>query len=181
MQNPFLILVVLLISGGLFMFTFESTQFNLEGFILVLLASFIGGIRWTLTQVLMQKAELGKCSVTVEPQLTKRSKIHQHSQCIEYLTATPNDTKGFWVLVFISDIKHNTEDFKYDCYCMKWKNRQGDRPKNSYGLQQSLGRWNVSKELPHGWQGPCFPSITLASSPSAGAGLVKHGFKIWYA
>ncbi|XP_040907762.1 solute carrier family 35 member C2 [Toxotes jaculatrix] len=57
--NPFLILVVLLISSGLFMFTFQSTQFNLEGFIMVLLASFIGGIRWTLTQLLMQKAELG--------------------------------------------------------------------------------------------------------------------------
>ncbi|KAM4570989.1 solute carrier family 35 member C2-like [Fundulus diaphanus] len=57
--NPFLILVVLLIASGLFMFTFESTQFNMEGFIMVLLASFIGGIRWTLTQVLMQKAELG--------------------------------------------------------------------------------------------------------------------------
>ncbi|XP_074537532.1 solute carrier family 35 member C2-like [Halichoeres trimaculatus] len=57
--NPFLIVVVLLIATGLFMFTFESTQFNLEGFIMVLLASFIGGIRWTLTQVLMQKAELG--------------------------------------------------------------------------------------------------------------------------
>ncbi|KAM6924696.1 solute carrier family 35 member C2-like [Xenentodon cancila] len=57
--NPFLILVVLLISGGLFMFTYKATQFNLEGFIMVLLASFIGGIRWTLTQVLMQKADLG--------------------------------------------------------------------------------------------------------------------------
>ncbi|XP_023650947.1 solute carrier family 35 member C2 isoform X4 [Paramormyrops kingsleyae] len=57
--NPFLIVVVLLISSGLFMFTFKSTQFNLEGFIMVLLASFIGGIRWTLTQVLIQKAELG--------------------------------------------------------------------------------------------------------------------------
>uniref|UniRef100_A0A8B9KZI4 Collagen alpha-1(XX) chain n=1 Tax=Astyanax mexicanus TaxID=7994 RepID=A0A8B9KZI4_ASTMX len=57
--NPFLILVVILISSGLFMFTLKSTQFNLEGFIMVLLASFIGGIRWTLTQVLMQKAELG--------------------------------------------------------------------------------------------------------------------------
>ncbi|XP_057680164.1 solute carrier family 35 member C2 isoform X2 [Corythoichthys intestinalis] len=57
--NPFLILVVLLIASGLFMFTFQSTQFNLEGFLMVLLASFIGGIRWTLTQVLMQKAELG--------------------------------------------------------------------------------------------------------------------------
>lgn len=27
---------------------------------MVLLASFIGGIRWTLTQLLMQKAELGE-------------------------------------------------------------------------------------------------------------------------
>lgn len=57
--NPFLILVVILIASGLFMFTLKSTQFNMEGFIMVLLASFIGGIRWTLTQVLMQKAELG--------------------------------------------------------------------------------------------------------------------------
>ncbi|KAJ0036439.1 hypothetical protein NQD34_005116 [Periophthalmus magnuspinnatus] len=57
--NPFLLLVVLLISVGLFMFTYKSTQFNLEGFLMVLLASFIGGIRWTLTQLLMQKAELG--------------------------------------------------------------------------------------------------------------------------
>ncbi|XP_008316509.1 solute carrier family 35 member C2 [Cynoglossus semilaevis] len=57
--NPFLIPVVLLISSGLFMFTYKSTQFNVEGFVLVLLASFIGGIRWTLTQILTQKAELG--------------------------------------------------------------------------------------------------------------------------
>lgn len=42
------------------MFTLKSTQFNLEGFIMVLLASFIGGIRWTLTQLLIQKAELGE-------------------------------------------------------------------------------------------------------------------------
>uniref|UniRef100_H2XXD0 Solute carrier family 35 member C2 n=2 Tax=Ciona intestinalis TaxID=7719 RepID=H2XXD0_CIOIN len=54
-----LVFVVLLISSGLFMFVFESTQFNLEGFILVLSASFIGGIRWTLSQVLTQKKELG--------------------------------------------------------------------------------------------------------------------------
>ncbi|KAM9342887.1 solute carrier family 35 member C2-like isoform 2-T3 [Pholidichthys leucotaenia] len=57
--NPFLVLVVLLISSGLFMFTFKSIQFNMEGFVMVLMASFIGGIRWTLTQVLVQKAELG--------------------------------------------------------------------------------------------------------------------------
>ncbi|XP_036273610.1 solute carrier family 35 member C2 isoform X2 [Pipistrellus kuhlii] len=54
-----LVLVVLLIAGGLFMFTYKSTQFNMEGFALVLGASFIGGIRWTLTQILLQKADLG--------------------------------------------------------------------------------------------------------------------------
>uniref|UniRef100_A0A4W5NWJ0 Solute carrier family 35 member C2 n=1 Tax=Hucho hucho TaxID=62062 RepID=A0A4W5NWJ0_9TELE len=57
--NPYLIVVVLLIASGLFMFTFKSAQFNIKGFIMVLLALFIGGIRWTLTQVLIQKAELG--------------------------------------------------------------------------------------------------------------------------
>ncbi|OPJ85058.1 solute carrier family 35 member C2 [Patagioenas fasciata monilis] len=54
-----LLLVVLLIAGGLFMFTYKSTQFNAQGFVLVLCASFLGGIRWTLTQILTQKAELG--------------------------------------------------------------------------------------------------------------------------
>ncbi|KAE8575496.1 hypothetical protein XENTR_v10003853 [Xenopus tropicalis] len=58
-MRPGLILVVLLISGGLFMFTFKSTQFNTGGFVLVLAASAFGGVRWTLTQLLMQKAELG--------------------------------------------------------------------------------------------------------------------------
>ena len=54
-----LIIVVFFISAGLFMFVYKSSQFNLEGFILVLLASFTGGIRWTLTQILSQKEELG--------------------------------------------------------------------------------------------------------------------------
>lgn len=58
-QRVTLLPVVLLIAGGLFMFTYKSTQFNAQGFVLVLCASFLGGIRWTLTQILMQKAELG--------------------------------------------------------------------------------------------------------------------------
>lgn len=58
-QRVALLLVVLLITGGLFMFTYKSTQFNAQGFVLVLCASYLGGIRWTLMQILMQKAELG--------------------------------------------------------------------------------------------------------------------------
>ncbi|XP_044277229.1 solute carrier family 35 member C2 [Varanus komodoensis] len=54
-----LMLVVLLIAGGLFLFTYKATQFDAEGFALVLGASFLGGIRWTLTQILLQKEELG--------------------------------------------------------------------------------------------------------------------------
>ncbi|KAF8561974.1 hypothetical protein P879_10138 [Paragonimus westermani] len=54
-----LIFVILLISCGLFMFSYESAQFNAIGFSLVLVASFLSGIRWTTTQLLTQKKEWG--------------------------------------------------------------------------------------------------------------------------
>ncbi|KAK3741164.1 hypothetical protein QZH41_011837, partial [Actinostola sp. cb2023] len=54
-----LIAVVFLISGGLLMFTFQSTQFNTEGFLICLTASVLSGIRWTLTQIIMQKNNIG--------------------------------------------------------------------------------------------------------------------------
>ncbi|XP_019629456.1 PREDICTED: solute carrier family 35 member C2-like isoform X1 [Branchiostoma belcheri] len=54
-----LVIVILLIAAGLFMFTYKSTHFNLEGFILVMTASVLGGLRWTLTQILTQKQEIG--------------------------------------------------------------------------------------------------------------------------
>ncbi|GAV04535.1 hypothetical protein RvY_14803 [Ramazzottius varieornatus] len=54
-----LLAVVTLISVGLFLFTFESTQFHAFGFSLVLGASVLSGIRWTLSQVLMQKEDFG--------------------------------------------------------------------------------------------------------------------------
>ncbi|XP_064640979.1 solute carrier family 35 member C2-like isoform X2 [Lineus longissimus] len=54
-----LIFVVMFIAAGLFMFTYQSTQFNLEGFLLVLTASLLSGIRWTLAQMLTQKKEIG--------------------------------------------------------------------------------------------------------------------------
>ncbi|KAG8201912.1 hypothetical protein JTE90_027389 [Oedothorax gibbosus] len=54
-----LIIVVILISAGLFMFTYQSTQFNLEGFLLVLSASFLSGLRWTLAQIIVQRKDLG--------------------------------------------------------------------------------------------------------------------------
>ncbi|WAR13013.1 S35C2-like protein [Mya arenaria] len=54
-----LLFVVLFIATGLFMFTYHSTQFNLEGFSMVMTASVLSGLRWTLAQVVMQKNELG--------------------------------------------------------------------------------------------------------------------------
>ncbi|KAG8226789.1 hypothetical protein J437_LFUL002835 [Ladona fulva] len=53
------IVIVLMISGGLILFTFEATAFDVLGFILVLLASCISGLRWTLAQLVMQKSKLG--------------------------------------------------------------------------------------------------------------------------
>jgi len=57
--RPNLIIIIFCISLGLFLFVFKSTQFNLEGFVLVLLAAFLGGARWTLSQILCQKSEIG--------------------------------------------------------------------------------------------------------------------------
>jgi len=54
-----LIIIVLMISTGLTMFTYKSTDFVLIGFFMVLTASFLSGIRWTLSQLIMQKAQLG--------------------------------------------------------------------------------------------------------------------------
>lgn len=51
--------IVVMISGGLFMFTYKSTQFEIFGFVICLLASFSSGIRWTMTQLIMQKSKFG--------------------------------------------------------------------------------------------------------------------------
>lgn len=54
-----LIAVVGLISFGLFLFVFKMTEFHLKGFLLCLAAAACGGFRWTLSQILTQKKELG--------------------------------------------------------------------------------------------------------------------------
>ncbi|KAJ8302490.1 hypothetical protein KUTeg_018886 [Tegillarca granosa] len=54
-----LVFVVIFISSGLFMFTYHSTQFNLEGFLMVLSASILSGVRWTLAQIVTQRNEIG--------------------------------------------------------------------------------------------------------------------------
>ncbi|KAG0719790.1 Solute carrier family 35 member C2 [Chionoecetes opilio] len=53
------VVLVVLIAGGLFLFTYKYTQFNLFGFLLVIIASLLSGLRWTLSQLVMQKSELG--------------------------------------------------------------------------------------------------------------------------
>jgi len=54
-----LIFVVLMICTGLTMFTYKSTNFSFIGFSMVLSASFLSGIRWTLSQSVMQRSEMG--------------------------------------------------------------------------------------------------------------------------
>jgi len=52
-------MIVVMISGGLSMFTYKSTQFNALGFSFLLFASLASGIRWTFAQLVMQKSKLG--------------------------------------------------------------------------------------------------------------------------
>lgn len=54
-----IVAIVLSISTGLFMFTYESTQFDLKGFTLVLIASALSGIRWTTAQKVTQQSVYG--------------------------------------------------------------------------------------------------------------------------
>ena len=54
-----LMVIVLLISSGLFLFTYKATDFVWQGFILALSASFLGGLRWTLAQLVMQRKDIG--------------------------------------------------------------------------------------------------------------------------
>ncbi|XP_058065984.1 solute carrier family 35 member C2 [Anopheles bellator] len=51
--------IVIMISVGLFMFTYKSTQFDALGFSFLLFASLSSGIRWTFAQLIMQKSKLG--------------------------------------------------------------------------------------------------------------------------
>uniref|UniRef100_A0A182QZ50 Sugar phosphate transporter domain-containing protein n=1 Tax=Anopheles farauti TaxID=69004 RepID=A0A182QZ50_9DIPT len=51
--------IVVMISSGLFMFTYKSTQFDALGFSFLLFASLSSGIRWTFAQLIMQKSKLG--------------------------------------------------------------------------------------------------------------------------
>lgn len=59
LQSWMLMLIVVLISMGLCMFTYKSTQFNMLGFIFLILASITSAIRWTFAQFIMQKSKLG--------------------------------------------------------------------------------------------------------------------------
>ena len=60
LQRVVVVGVVCLIVTGLLMFTYKSTTFNLEGFLLVLGASVITGLRWSCAQLTLQKEELGE-------------------------------------------------------------------------------------------------------------------------
>ena len=51
--------VVGIISLGLTLLVKGETQFDLVGFILVMTASMLSGLRWTITQVLLQGTEGG--------------------------------------------------------------------------------------------------------------------------
>jgi len=53
------IVIVVLISVGLIMFTFKSTTFSMVGFLLALSGSFLSGARWTFSQLIMQKSAIG--------------------------------------------------------------------------------------------------------------------------
>jgi len=57
--NLKLIGIVALITGGIILAVMGETQFDAAGFALVMSASVLAGLRWTITQMLLQKEKLG--------------------------------------------------------------------------------------------------------------------------
>lgn len=51
--------IVTMISLGLALFTYKATQFNAAGFSLLLVASAASGVRWSCTQLLLQRSHMG--------------------------------------------------------------------------------------------------------------------------
>jgi solute carrier family 35 protein C2 len=54
-----LVAVILLIFGGVILMVASQTAFDLPGFLLVMTASACGGLRWSLTQLLMKNKNIG--------------------------------------------------------------------------------------------------------------------------
>lgn len=54
-----LAMTVIMISTGLFMTTYKSTNFNALGFAFLIFASMCSGIRWSFAQLVIQKSKLG--------------------------------------------------------------------------------------------------------------------------
>ena len=54
-----LIGIILIITAGVILMVSSETQFQLFGMILVLSASAFGGLRWSLTQILLDKEHMG--------------------------------------------------------------------------------------------------------------------------
>ena len=54
-----LVLVVVMIATGLFMFVYHYTEFHLFSFLIVLAAAILSGVRWTFAQTVMQRSQLG--------------------------------------------------------------------------------------------------------------------------
>lgn len=54
-----LVLIVVMIASGLFMFVYHYTEFHLFGFLIVLTAAVLSGVRWTFSQTVMQRSQLG--------------------------------------------------------------------------------------------------------------------------
>jgi solute carrier family 35 protein C2 len=51
--------IIVIISFGVMLTVAKETEFQLEGFILVMLSTVMAGFRWTVTQLLLQKEEYG--------------------------------------------------------------------------------------------------------------------------
>lgn len=103
------LLIVVLISSGLFMFTYQSTQFHLTGFTLVLLASVLSGLRWTLAQLVMQRKEIGLSNPIDMIYFIQPWMIASLIPLVIWIEVIPLLRDG--LVVYASNLDHESESF----------------------------------------------------------------------
>lgn len=89
------------------MFTFHSTQFNMKGFVMVLSASLLSGLRWTLAQLVTQKNKLGKGRYEndkVGRVAGEKNKIRDRKQQCQGWEKTQKERKFRWIATPVHEV-----------------------------------------------------------------------------
>jgi solute carrier family 35 protein C2 len=109
-----LVLIILVISIGLMMMVANETDFKMLGFVQVMLASVMGGLRWSLTQLLLTD---NRQKTQYEPLEQPKDKAHHQHPVATILHLAP----VMAVFIFTASIVVESEKFPTSKFFESWQ------------------------------------------------------------